>query len=111
MVLYKIISKINSCYYKNVDPRLKVYTGNHNYENENITPYNNITIVKGERAIIAAGSVISKDVPKCSIVGGNPSKVIKYRDVENYDKLKKENKVYLKLKKSKNLKMIYKSID
>ncbi len=33
----------------------------------------------GQGAVIAAGSVVSKDVPAYSIVGGNPIKVIKYR--------------------------------
>lgn len=30
----------------------------------------------GDGAIVAAGSVVVKDVPPCSIVGGNPAKVI-----------------------------------
>jgi acetyltransferase-like isoleucine patch superfamily enzyme len=33
----------------------------------------------GEGAIVGAGSVVSKDVPPYSIVGGNPAKVIKFR--------------------------------
>ena len=33
----------------------------------------------GKGAVIAAGSVVVKDVPPYSIVGGNPAKVIKYR--------------------------------
>lgn len=33
----------------------------------------------GKGAVIAAGSVIAKDVPPYAIVGGNPAKVIKYR--------------------------------
>jgi acetyltransferase-like isoleucine patch superfamily enzyme/glycosyltransferase involved in cell wall biosynthesis len=33
----------------------------------------------GQGAVIAAGSVVSKDVPPYAIVGGNPAKVIKYR--------------------------------
>ncbi|MBO7332810.1 MAG: glycosyltransferase, partial [Alphaproteobacteria bacterium] len=33
----------------------------------------------GQGAIIAAGSVVVKDVPPYAIVGGNPAKVIKYR--------------------------------
>ena len=33
----------------------------------------------GSHSIIAAGSVVTKDVPEWGIVGGNPAKVIKYR--------------------------------
>ena len=33
----------------------------------------------GDHSIIAAGAVVSKDVPAWSIVGGVPAKVIKYR--------------------------------
>lgn len=36
-----------------------------------------VTISQG--AIVAAGSVVTKDVPPYAIVGGNPAKVIKYR--------------------------------
>ena len=36
-----------------------------------------VTINQG--AILAAGSVVSNDVPAYAIVGGNPAKVIKYR--------------------------------
>ena len=33
----------------------------------------------GDGAIVAAGSVVVKDVPPYAIVGGAPAKVIKYR--------------------------------
>lgn len=43
----------------------------------------NSTILSGVKvgrgAIIGAGSVVTKDVPKYAIVAGNPSKIIKYR--------------------------------
>ena len=91
----------------------KIITANHNYEGEAI-PYDH-TIVLGpvsiqdnvwfgddvlvlpdvtiaEGAIIGAGSVVTKDVERCAIVGGNPAKFIRYRDVEHYDRLKAEGR-------------------
>ena len=41
--------------------------------------FSNNGITVGDGAIIAAGSVVTKDVPPYSIVGGAPAKVIKYR--------------------------------
>ncbi len=48
----------------------------------------------GEGAIIQAGSVVMEDIPKYAIAGGNPAKVFKYRDIEHFEKLKKEGKVH-----------------
>ena len=88
-------------------------TSNHNYEGECL-PYDDIDIKKtiiiednvwigskvtilggvtiGEGSIIQAGSVVSKSIPKYAIAGGNPAKPFKYRDIEHYEKLKKEGK-------------------
>lgn len=92
-----------------------IVSQNHNYEGE-LIPYDykyvnktvtigdcvwfghrvmvvgNVNI--GEGAIIAAGAVVVKDVPPLAIVGGNPAKVIKYRDSEHYYKLKAEGKFH-----------------
>ncbi len=35
-------------------------------------------ITIGERAIVGAGSVVTKDVPKNAVVAGNPAKVLRY---------------------------------
>lgn len=90
-----------------------IITENHNYEGSMI-PYDNTYIAKdvsigdcvwfgdqvlvvgnvniGEGAIVAAGSVVCKDVPPMAIVGGNPAKIIKYRDKEHYNRLKAEKR-------------------
>lgn len=48
----------------------------------------------GNGAIIAMGAVVVKDVPDYAIVGGNPAKIIKYREIEHYNKLLKEGKFH-----------------
>lgn len=90
-------------------------TSNHNYEG-NAIPYDDTHISKdiiigdnvwfgsrvivlggvkiGEGAIIQAGAMVHKDVPKCAIVGGNPAKLIKYRDIKRYDVLKSQKKFH-----------------
>jgi acetyltransferase-like isoleucine patch superfamily enzyme len=47
----------------------------------NCTILDNVKINTG--SIIAAGSIVTKDVPPYAIVGGNPAKVIKYRFSED----------------------------
>jgi len=91
-----------------------IFTNNHNYEGNRL-PYDDTHIKKqvnigknvwigmnviiipgvsiGDGAIIGMGTVVSKDVPKCAIIGSQPHRIIRYRDVENYEMLDR-NQMY-----------------
>lgn len=101
-------------------PQIKILTSSHNYESDRI-PYSSVKdILKpviiedhvwigafsiilpgvriGEGAIIGAGSVVTKNVEKFSIVGGNPAKHIKFRDVDRFLKNKSLESFHQKIK-------------
>lgn len=69
-----------------------IVIGNNVWLGNRVTITGNIKI--GEGAIVAAGAVVCKDVPPYAIVGGNPAKVIKYRDIEHYTRLKEQGKFH-----------------
>jgi len=93
---------------------LTIITTNHNYENATVIPYNKVRIHKeaiikafvwfgndiaiipglttGEGAIITTRSVVVKDFLELAIVDGNPAQLIRYRDKEEFYKLKEEGK-------------------
>ena len=48
----------------------------------------------GEGAIVQAGAVVVKSVPRCAIVGGNPAQVFKMRDLAHFERLKAEGKFH-----------------
>lgn len=103
-----------------IGPRLKVHTSNHRWQGT-MLPYDDIYEVKdvvigdyvwigadvtimpgvhiGEGAVIAACSCVTKDVPPLALVGGCPAKVIKSRDKETYERLKKEERIYLTMRR------------
>lgn len=100
-----------------IGPRFKCIVANHNYEGD-MLPYSSEYIVKdvwidenvwigtdvivlpgvhiGEGAVIAAGSVVCKDIPAYAIAGGNPCRVIKYRDIKKYHENKSKGLIYMK---------------
>lgn len=92
-------------------PQVTIYTRSHNYDSECLEalPFDQKMVVApviineyvwvgtkviilpgvtiGRGAVIAAGAVVAKDVPEFAVVGGNPAKVIKYRDKERFEEL------------------------
>ncbi|MBU1370086.1 MAG: acyltransferase [Bacteroidetes bacterium] len=89
-----------------------IMTSFHNYDEGTKIPYDNTYISKdvtiadnvwlghrviilggvsiSEGAIIQAGSVVVSNIPYCSIAGGHPAKVFKYRNIEHYESLKRQ---------------------
>jgi len=61
-----------------IERRSKFVIGNDVYIGVNVTIMPSVTLI-GDGAVIAAGSVVVKDVPFFAVVGGNPAKLIKYR--------------------------------
>lgn len=104
--------------------RIDIRTANHYYDGNdlNMIPFDEKVIVKpviigenvwigshclilpgveiGEGAIIAAGSVVTKNVPALAVVGGAPATFIKWRNKERYSTLKAKGAIYMKDYKS-----------
>ena len=58
----------------------EVIIGNDVWIGSNVVVLRKVRI--GDGAVLAAGSVVTKDVPPYAIVGGIPAKIIRYRDAQ-----------------------------
>lgn len=70
-------NKFSDFKYIDKEKQLSVYIGNDVWIGARVTILEGVNI--GDGAIVAAGSVVNKDVPPYAIVAGVPAKVIKYR--------------------------------
>ena len=106
-------------------PFVSIYTANHNYEGGEAIPYDGVVLLRpvtigrhvwiganvvilpgatiGEGAVVGAGSVVVGAVPALAVVGGNPARVLKYRDRDHYERMKREGRIFMKLKPTLDL--------
>lgn len=95
---------------------LTIFSTNHNYDSETHIPYDDKEIIKpvrindfvwcganvtitpgvtiGEGVIIGSGTVVTRNIPDYAIIGGNPAKIIKFRDIDKFKLIKKSGNFY-----------------
>ena len=88
-----------------------IMSTNHNYQSATEVPFDKTALLQSveignncwisarsiicpgvkieDGVVVAMGSVVTKSVPKGAIVGGNPARILKYRNLEQYDKIVK----------------------
>jgi len=70
-----------------------IHIGNYVWIGARVTVTGGVTI--GDGAIIQAGALVIKDVPAGGIAGGVPAKVFSSRDMDQFERLKRESKFFM----------------
>lgn len=102
-----------------ISRNVEIWSSNHNYNSDDLRtiPYDRRMVCEpvvigenvwigsrviilpgvtiGEGAVIGSGAVVSKDVPPYAVAAGNPIRILKYRNIERYQELKAQGKIYL----------------
>jgi maltose O-acetyltransferase len=93
-----------------IGQHVSIYTSTHNYQSREYIPYDQVLLCEpvsigdhcwigaralilpgveiSEGAVIGAGSVVTKSIPRGAVAVGNPARVVKYRDMAVFEKLK-----------------------
>lgn len=103
-----------------VGPQVYIQTSTHNFESKDLMalPYDHriirgpivlepyvwiggrVTILPGVRigsgAVVGAGSVVTQDVDALAIVAGNPARVIRHRDADQFERLSRSGMTHRK---------------
>lgn len=102
--------------YVHIGKGLTIFTTNHNYRSTYSIPYDDTVTVEpvviedfvwigaevcvvpgvtiGEGAVVGMGAVVTKNVPACAIVGGNPAHILGYRNRQVFEELKEQRRFF-----------------
>jgi acetyltransferase-like isoleucine patch superfamily enzyme len=110
-----------------IAPNVNIYSASHKFIDAEAIPFDEVVIndgikisenvwiganamilpgtQRGEGCIIGAGAVIRGVIKKYSVVIGNPAKVVGHINEDDYLRLKREDKIFLKLRQERMLKL------
>lgn len=108
-----------------ISDEVAILTSMHRYENASLAPYDEVNLLRpvtvgayvwigyralilpgvtiGDGAVVGMGAVVTSDVEPGAVVGGNPARVIKKRDMTKFAELVTEGKGYLKERRPRGL--------